>query len=348
MKIALVMLDRNFGGMQKAFVNYAIELTNRGIEVLCVCRNGSVSEDLLRKNGVPSIFTIRNRFGFYDPFSVHSMGIGMDVFFANETHAYALTFGARPTYFSGKLKRGRSGLRVAASLPNKADYRYYRNADILIPSTGRLANPNYHKNLQNTVFSEVVPRFSRVKPVNKVQLKQIKNLIAAGRFVRKKGFDYLLRAIRKVKVEHPEIILKIAGNGPEEFNLKTLCSELNLDSNVEFLGFRTDVPRLIAESDMLIVPSIIEPFGNILLEGMAVGTPIVTTRNDGALENLDSTTAKFADKASATSLAAAIMDAMENPESTHVRAENALKKFKKHYTPDVVIPQFLSVLEKIP
>ena len=57
---------------------------------------------------------------------------------------------------------------------------------------------------------------------------------------------------------------------------------------------------LMKQSDLFVIPSLSEPFGNILLEAMATGTPIVATRNDGALHLLNGETAIFVDKASSS------------------------------------------------
>ncbi len=259
-----------------------------------------------------------------------------------------MTFGGRATLFAGKSAQNNPSWEIIASLPNRVNHKYYRYADILVPSTKKMADKDYHKDLVNPRFSEVIPRFSRVEPVVQVSPKtQIKNLSAVGRLVPKKGFVYLLEAMNQVVAVHPDIHLKIAGDGDERQNLTKICSELNLDSKVEFLGFRTDVAKLLAQSDLLIVPSVDEPFGNVILEGTATGTPIVTTRNDGAKEILDETTALFADVASSRSLAEAILNAIGNPKSASQRAEKALQIFKQHYMPEVVISKLNSVLDQI-
>ena len=247
-----------------------------------------------------------------------------------------------------KSKTKSSVLKIIASLPNRVNHKYYRYADILVPSTRKMADQDYHKDLVNPRFSEVIPRFSRVEPVAQVLLKtQIKNLFAVGRLVPKKGFVYLLEAMNQVVAVHPDIHLKIAGDGDERQNLTKICSELNLDSKVDFLGFRTDIAKLLAQSDLLVVPSVDEPFGNVILEGMATGTSIVTTRNDGAKEILDETTALFTDVASSKSLAEAILNAIGDPKSASQRAEKALQVFKQHYMPEVVISKLNSVFDQI-
>ena len=80
MRIALVMLDQNYGGMQQAFLNYSIELSKRGFPVLCVIRNESVVENKLREAGISSIAVINNRFGFHDPFAIRQIGEALDEF----------------------------------------------------------------------------------------------------------------------------------------------------------------------------------------------------------------------------------------------------------------------------
>ena len=138
----------------------------------------------------------------------------------------------------------------------------------------------------------MIPRFSCVEPVSEaIWRSRITKIFAAGRFVRKKGFDYFLKAIPDVLASDGRIRFQIAGDGPEFDELKMLQTELKLEDKVQFLGFRNDVPLLMKESDLFVLPSLSEPFGIILLEAMATGTPIVTTRNHEALHLLNGDTA---------------------------------------------------------
>ena len=104
MRIALVMLDQKYGGMQQAFLNYSIELSKRGFPVLPVVRNESVVEKKLREAGISSIAIINNRFGFHDPFAIRQIGEALDEFFHCPPPHIVQSFGSRATLFASKLK----------------------------------------------------------------------------------------------------------------------------------------------------------------------------------------------------------------------------------------------------
>ena len=342
------MLDQNYGGIQQNFLDHSIELSKRGFPVLCVIRNKSFVENKLRKVGISSIAIINNRFGFHDPFAIRQIGEALDEFFSYPPPHIVQSFGSRATLFASKLKSQARRWPLIASLPNSINHKYYKGADILVPSTNQMATSNFHKNLVDPVFSEVIPHFSSVEPASEtVYRSSILKIFAAGRFVRKKGFDFLLKAIPDFLAGDCRIQFQIAGDGPEFDELKMLQTELKLEDKVQFLGFRNDVPILMKQSDLFVVPSLSEPFGIILLEAMAAGTPIVTTRNNGALHILNGDTVIFVDKASSSSLSSGILEAINNPEAAFERSKNALELFRNHYTPDAVMPKVLSLYQTV-
>ena len=102
-------------------------------------------------------------------------------------------------------------------------------------------------------------------------------VLALGRLVEKKGFDVLLRAIAAT----PDHYLWLAGSGEEEGALQALTIELGLTERVRFLGWRDDPAALLAAADVVCVPSRSEPFGNVVVEAWAAGTPLVATRSEG-------------------------------------------------------------------
>jgi len=72
--------------------------------------------------------------------------------------------------------------------------------------------------------------------------------------------------------------------GAYEDYLKKIACDLGIDEAVRFMGFRSDVPEMMSLCDLLIVPSLKEPFGRVVIEAMACETPVVASAVDGILE----------------------------------------------------------------
>jgi len=109
-------------------------------------------------------------------------------------------------------------------------------------------------------------------------------LFAAGRFVRKKGFEYLIDALAKLP-QATGVLAAIAGAGDLEPELRTRADRAHVADRLRFLGNLTqdDVAGWLATADMVAVPSVRDDSGNvdglpnIVLETLASGTPIITT-----------------------------------------------------------------------
>lgn len=101
-----------------------------------------------------------------------------------------------------------------------------------------------------------------------------KVVLAAGRLVRIKGFDMLLKSWRPVEKKHPDWILKIAGAGEERHNLENEAERLKL-KNVEFVGLVDDMKPYYKEAAFFTLPSRDEGFVMVLLEAMKFSLPAV-------------------------------------------------------------------------
>ncbi|MDZ7798466.1 MAG: glycosyltransferase family 4 protein [Patescibacteria group bacterium] len=101
-----------------------------------------------------------------------------------------------------------------------------------------------------------------------------------GRLVKYKKVDILIKALKKIKNNLPQIKLKIIGSGPEINKIKTLAKNLDLENNITFLGFIKNHEKVIAhlkKSHVFCLPSIVEGFGMVAVEAMAAGIPYVCT-----------------------------------------------------------------------
>jgi glycosyltransferase involved in cell wall biosynthesis len=101
--------------------------------------------------------------------------------------------------------------------------------------------------------------------------------LALGRLHPVKGFDTLVRAAAIV----PGLFVWIAGEGTERDALRGLTKQLGLERRVRFLGWRNDRASLFKTADLCVYPSREEPFGNVVVEAWACGTPLVTTASTG-------------------------------------------------------------------
>jgi glycosyltransferase involved in cell wall biosynthesis len=93
----------------------------------------------------------------------------------------------------------------------------------------------------------------------------------------KKGIDTLLHAAKQL----PGVYFWLAGDGPNRPEYQALCTELNLDDRVRFLGWRDDRPALLEQATVCALPSRYEPFGTVMAEAWFAGVPLVAARAAG-------------------------------------------------------------------
>jgi glycosyltransferase involved in cell wall biosynthesis len=105
--------------------------------------------------------------------------------------------------------------------------------------------------------------------------------LAVGRLAKAKGFAGLIRAWRGIDAE-----LVIAGEGAERAELESIIKQYNLHDTVHLAGFRSDVPRLMTNADLLVMSSEREGFPYVMVEALHFEKIIVSTRFPGASDLL--------------------------------------------------------------
>ncbi len=107
-------------------------------------------------------------------------------------------------------------------------------------------------------------------------------VLFVGRLTRDKAPDAILKAFQRVTSVVPDAKLVLVGKGKEEATLRDLQRRLNLE-NVYFLGMvpRNEMPFIYAGAQVLVLPSVFEIFGNVVLEAMATGLPVVGSKIAG-------------------------------------------------------------------
>lgn len=110
-------------------------------------------------------------------------------------------------------------------------------------------------------------------------------VLGLGRLVHVKGFDLLLRAFAAAGLD-PDVRLVIAGEGRECVRLERLAGELGIADRLVLPGRleRLDVVTVMARAETVVVPSRVEAFGIVVLEGLRAGAPVIATARGGARE----------------------------------------------------------------
>lgn len=111
-------------------------------------------------------------------------------------------------------------------------------------------------------------------------------IVCVGRLEPQKRVDWLLRLLPQVVEAAPDCQLLVVGEGPQRPALEKLAADLAIGRHVRFLGFRDDIPAILAASEVLALPSAWEGMPNAVLEAMASSLPVVATDVEGVRELL--------------------------------------------------------------
>jgi glycosyltransferase involved in cell wall biosynthesis len=113
-------------------------------------------------------------------------------------------------------------------------------------------------------------------------------ILAAGRLVRKKGFEYLIDAMGILR-QHPDMVMVLAGDGDLRNELEARAASAGIPDRVRFLGNQSqdEVAGWLTAADVVVVPSVRDDSGNvdglpnIVMEALASGTPLIATPAGG-------------------------------------------------------------------
>jgi glycosyltransferase involved in cell wall biosynthesis len=134
------------------------------------------------------------------------------------------------------------------------------------------------------IHAEVIPNGIDFEHIGRVgRSDEESDVVFAGRLVREKNVDLIIRALRILKNSIPDVKCLIIGDGPEKQALVRLSKSLGVDENIVFKGFLEDhdeVLALIKSSKVFVLPSTREGFGIVVLEANACGIPVVTVRHE--------------------------------------------------------------------
>ncbi|MFA6107061.1 MAG: glycosyltransferase family 4 protein [Patescibacteria group bacterium] len=179
-----------------------------------------------------------------------------------------------------------------------------------------------------------------------------KVIVTVSRLVKKNGIEDLIRGVNLLAEENPEIKWKllIIGSGELEDRLKRLSSELNLDKIIIFLGSvsHNEVPRYLWISDIFIRPSLSEGLGNVFLEAMAAGTPVIATPVGGIVDFLkDNETGLFCQPSDPVSIKNKLLNLFNDKELSGRLALNGEKIVREKYGWTLIAESYFRIFKEI-
>ncbi len=203
-------------------------------------------------------------------------------------------------------------------------------------------------------FDPEVYQFDRTKVSQLKTQLELDGQFIVGHFSRLspwKGQHILIEALTYSPKDVTAIFVGDALFGEQEYveQLHKQVAELGLENRVKFLGFRSDVPQLMAICDLVAHTSIApEPFGRVIVEAMLSGTPIVAAQSGGAIELIEPGINGFLVPPDRPQLLAEVINTCYNqPESTIAIAQSAQEMASRRFNQANIDRQIADLLGRI-
>ena len=181
-------------------------------------------------------------------------------------------------------------------------------------------------------------------------------LLFASSLVPEKGVFVLLEALSTIVPRVPDIKLVIAGrsvalrDGNSIDLIQREVAARNLENRVQVLGevARSDMPRLMQDADIFVLPSFYDTFANAVLEAQVCGVPVITTRVGGLGEIVhDGVTGLLCEPRDSAGLAQAIVQLAQNDALRREMGENARARVLNLFDADRTVPARIALYQKL-
>lgn len=196
-----------------------------------------------------------------------------------------------------------------------------------------------HYTIYNAVdtisIDKVIARVDRRVLREFLELYEYPIIIIVGRLRDEKGHGILLDAMVEVVTKISDVRLLVIGDGPDREILKLKAESLGIASNIVWMGQKEpdEVFKLLAISDIAVVPSLFEGFGLTAVEAMAAGLPAVGSDIDGLKEVIQhGVTGTLVPPGDSTALAKALTDLLKNPDRAKEMGTKGRERVRRFFS----------------
>lgn len=338
MRVLQAMAGAPHGGAEAFFERLVPALARAGLAQHVLIRRNPARAQRLRKAG---IVPLELAFGSLLDLSTRRA-------FQREIRRFrpdvVMTWMSRATRFCP-----RDGFVHAARLGGYYDVKHYRHCDHLVGNTRDIVRyltesgwpadrAHYLPNFVEAARKAAVPRATFATPDG------VPLALALGRLHENKAFDVLIAALPHL----PQLWLWIAGDGPEKAALEMQAASLGVAERVRFIGWREDVPALLAATDILICPSRHEPLGNVVIEGWAHARPVVAAASAGPVSLIrDGESGLIVPIEDAPALASAVGRVLGDAGLKARLVEGGQRAYESEFTEAAVVKRYLDFFERV-
>ena len=290
MKIVIIAPSRKLGGIERALSVLANEWSNLGFQVVYIsCLKHDpfytlddkievIEPSFERSGGIINRFIFYPRLVFFLRQIVIKNNPDKVVVFGDWFSPIALLALLNTKFQVYISDRTIPNYTFKFPIPQLKKWLYPKSAGFIAQTqrAKEFKQQMFGEKLRIQVIPNALPEFKESQ--NEIVARNNK-IIYVGRFAWEKDPEILIRAMVFVSKKHPNWVLEMAGTGPLLTPMKALVKELNLESNILFLGNVSEVATLYKSAKVLVLPSVVEGFPNTLIEAMSFGLPSICFNN---------------------------------------------------------------------
>ena len=264
------------------------------------------------------------------------------------THHNLLQSNHKVSRFFEKLTSPLSDVTTVVS--RAAQESYFSTSEPF--SVKALRSCRKHFTIYNSVNTEDINRAVGNTDIRQVRgelgLKDEFVFACVGRLHPSKGHKYLIEAVDHLRETHPFIRILIIGDGPLQKELMGEAQARGLHEQINFIGYRNDVYRILAASNALVQPSIFEGFGLASAEAMACGLPVISTNLPSIAEVVGhEKTGILVPPGDSQALAKAMATLVDNPVLAATYGANGKQHVEKVFSSRVIVQQYEALYETL-
>lgn len=353
-------LDRSGAEKQMVLLARGLPRDRFRVEVAALTRLGPLEADL-RAAGIPVTFIGKRH--KLDPLAFGRLVrflrtrqfdvVQTWIFAANVYGRLAARWARVPIVVTAEMAvdlwKGRAPLAIDRTLARITD-RVVGNSKAVLDFYRRAGIPDERLTCIPSGIADEEP-----PPVNPCEVRASLGLPAAGpialfagRLAPQKGVKDLLAALDLLQHVRPQLHTLIVGDGPLRGSLEELATAFELQGRVHFLGHSDDVPRLLAASDLLVLPSLYEGLPNVVLEAMRFRKPVVATAAPGTTEVVaHDQTGLLVPIHAPTELARAIRAVIDDPALARRLGQAGRKRVEDEFRVETMVERFAVLYEEL-